>query len=50
LELEKVWQFGHGNTLNAFLESQYSVFHSGVDVPVWQIFGGVNFQFALGGA
>jgi hypothetical protein len=43
----KVWAFGHGNTLNAFVEPQYSVIHSGVGVPVWQIFAGVNFQFAI---
>jgi hypothetical protein len=44
----KVWAFGHGNTVNAFIEPQYSVFRSGVGVPVWQIFAGVNFQFAIG--
>jgi hypothetical protein len=43
----KVWEFGHGNTVNAFAEPQYSVFRSGVGVPDWQIFAGVNFQFAL---
>ncbi|WP_158931027.1 hypothetical protein [Acidisphaera sp. S103] len=43
----KVWAFGHGNTLNAFVEPQYSVIHSGVGVPVWQIFAGLNFQFAI---
>ena len=45
----KVWSFGNGNTINAFLEPQYSVIHSGVGVPVWQFFAGVNLQFAIGG-
>ncbi len=43
----KVWSFGNGNTVNAFVEPQYSVIHSGAGVPVWQIFAGINFQFAL---
>jgi hypothetical protein len=43
----KVWSFGNGNTVNAFAEPQYSVIHSGVGVPIWQIFAGINFQFAL---
>ncbi len=43
----KVWTFDHGNAVNAFVEPQYSVFRSGVGVPSWQIFAGVNFQFAL---
>ena len=43
----KVWTFGRGNTINAFVEPQYSVFRSGVGVPTWQVFAGVNFQFAL---
>jgi hypothetical protein len=38
---------GHGNTINAFVEPQHSVFRSGVGVPPWQIFAGANFQFAL---
>ncbi len=46
--LGKVWDLGHGTTLNTFLEPQYSVFRSGAGVPVWQIFAGANFQFALG--
>ena len=43
----KVWSFGNGSTVNAFAEPQYSVIHSGVGVPIWQIFAGINFQFAL---
>jgi hypothetical protein len=43
----KVWSFGNSNTVNVFAEPQYSVIHSGVGIPVWQIFAGVNFQFAL---
>jgi len=45
----KVWSFGHGNTVNAFVEPQYAVVHSGAGVPVWQIFAGINLQFAIGG-
>ncbi len=45
----KVWTFGHGNSINAFVEPQYSVFRSGVGVPKWQVFAGVNLQIALGG-
>ncbi len=45
----KVWTFGHGNTVNAFAEPQYSVIHSGVGVPIWQVFAGINLQFAIGG-
>jgi hypothetical protein len=44
----KVWAFGHGDTLNAFIEPQYSVLRSGAGVPVWQVFAGLNFQFAIG--
>jgi hypothetical protein len=47
LGVGKVWTFGHGNTINAFLEPQYSIFRSGVGVPTWQIFAGINFQFTL---
>jgi hypothetical protein len=39
----------NGITINAFVEPQYSVIHSGVGVPVWQVFAGINFQFAIGG-
>lgn len=35
-------------TMNAFVEPQYTVFHEGAGQPQWQIFAGVNFQFALG--
>ncbi len=45
----KVWAFGHGNTVNAFVEPQYSVIRSGVGVPTWQVFAGLNLQFAIGG-
>lgn len=43
----KVWLLGGGITLNAFVEPQYSVLRSGVEATVWQMFGGVNFQFPL---
>jgi hypothetical protein len=35
-------------TMNAFIEPQYTVFSHGVGQPEWQIFAGVNFQFAVG--
>ena len=44
----KVWTYGQGNNINAFVEPQATTFRSGVGVPTWQIFMGVNFQFALG--
>jgi hypothetical protein len=44
----KVWTVGKA-TLNLFAEPQYSVIHSGVGVPVWQIFAGFNIQIALAG-
>jgi len=44
----KVWTYGAGNNINAFVEPQITTFRSGVGVPTWQIFAGVNFQFALG--
>ncbi len=43
----KVWSFPGGSTINAFVEPQYSVFRSGVGVPEWQIYGGINLQFPL---
>jgi hypothetical protein len=44
----KVWTIGK-LTLNLFAEPQYSVIHSGIGVPVWQIFAGFNIQIALSG-
>jgi hypothetical protein len=44
----KVWTYGQGNNINAFVEPQITTFRSGVSVPTWEIFAGVNFQFALG--
>lgn len=41
----KVWQVGT-TTINAFVEPQYTVAHDGF-APQWQIFAGVNFQFAM---
>ena len=45
----KVWTLPNGTTINAFVEPQYSLFRSGVGVPDWQVFAGVNFQFPIGG-
>jgi hypothetical protein len=48
LGVGKVWTYGAGNNVNAFVEPQITTFRSGVGVPKWQIFAGMNFQFALG--
>ncbi len=47
LGVGKLWSLGGGTTLNSFVEPQYSVLRSGVGVPKWQMFGGVNVQFPL---
>jgi hypothetical protein len=44
----KIWTAGR-LTFNLFAEPQYSVLHSGVGVPVWQVFAGFNLQIALKG-
>ncbi len=46
LGMGHVWQAGK-TTINGFVEPQYTVWSKGVGVPKWQIFFGVNFQFAL---
>lgn len=48
LGIGKVWQLSEETTMNAYVEPQYSVYHHGPGAPRWQIFSGVNFQFALG--
>jgi hypothetical protein len=48
LGLGRIWTFGQGNTINAYVEPQYSVLHSGAGVAIWQVYAGVNVQFALG--
>jgi hypothetical protein len=45
----RIWTFGEGNNINAFVEPQYSVIRSGAGVATWQIYAGINLQFALGG-
>ena len=40
----KVMQMGKV-TANFFVEPQYTVYHYGEQVPHWQIFAGMNFQF-----
>jgi hypothetical protein len=40
----KVMQIG-ATTANFFVEPQYSVYHYGEQVPHWQIYAGMNFQF-----
>jgi hypothetical protein len=44
----KVWQASRKTTVNAFIEPQYTVWSNGVGMPKWQIFAGINLQFALG--
>ncbi|TIN48127.1 MAG: hypothetical protein E5Y32_05530 [Mesorhizobium sp.] len=44
----KVLQVNDKVTMNAFIEPQYTVASEGIGNPEWQIFAGVNFQFALG--
>ena len=46
LGVGKVWQVGK-TTINGFVEPQYSVWTNGAGTPQWQIFVGLNFQFAL---
>ena len=43
----KVWQLSPRVRLNVFVEPQYSVIHSGVGVPLFQIYTGGVFQFTL---
>jgi hypothetical protein len=43
----KVWNFADGKTINFYMESQYSVWRSGVGAPDWQLFTGINFQFPV---
>lgn len=44
----KVIPLGKKATMNAFIEPQYTVASQGAGAPKWQIFAGVNFQFAVG--
>jgi len=44
----KVFQINDKVTMNAFVEPQYTIASEGVGNPTWQIFAGVNFQFAIG--
>ena len=45
----KVWSLLGGNTVNAYVEPQYSVYRHGAGAPIWQVFAGINFQFANAG-
>ena len=47
LGIGKVFQIDKKTTANLFIEPQYSVYHHGDATPRWQIFGGINFQFAV---
>jgi hypothetical protein len=48
LGLGKVIPVNDKVTMNAFAEPQYTLFSHGAGQPEWQIFAGVNFQFAIG--
>jgi hypothetical protein len=45
--LGRVFLLEGGNTINAFVEPQYSIWHDGSGAPQWQIFAGTNLQFSL---
>ena len=45
LGLGRIWTFGQGNNINAYVEPQYSVLHDGAGVAIWQVYAGVNVQF-----
>ena len=44
----KVWKRSNGDIVNFYIEPQYSVYHTGVASPKWQIFAGATFKFPLG--
>jgi hypothetical protein len=44
----KVWTSVHGDIVNLYIEPQYSVYHSGVGSPKWQVFAGVTVKFPMG--
>jgi len=44
----KVWALAGGDTVNLFVEPQWTVSHKGAGQPQFQVFAGVNMQFALG--
>ncbi len=44
----KVWILGDGQSINAFIEPQWTVAHDGVGQPQFQVFAGVNYQFTIG--
>ncbi len=43
----RVWDVASGVTLNTFFEPQYSVVRSGVGVPKFQVYTGINLQFSM---
>jgi len=47
LGIGRVFLLDGGNSLNAYIEPQYSVWHDGPGTPQWQIFAGLNMQFSL---
>jgi hypothetical protein len=46
LGLGNVWKMDERTTANLFIEPQYTVWHEGEGMPRWQIFVGLNLQFA----
>ncbi len=47
LGIGRVLLLDGGNSLNAYIEPQYAVWHDGPGIPQWQIFAGLNMQFSL---
>ena len=47
--LGRVISLPRDRILNVFVEPQYSVIRAGDGVPTFQVYGGINFQFPLGG-
>ena len=47
LGLGRVFQRPNGRVVNVFVEPQYSVVQTGIGVPSFQVFAGVNLQFPL---
>jgi|SRR5215469_7699673 len=45
--LGKVFVQGDGTTINVFAEPQWTIIHSGVGQPKFQVFAGVNLQFPI---
>jgi hypothetical protein len=47
LGIGRVWKYGPGGTLSAFIEPQYSVWRRGAGAPTWQLFSGISVQIPV---